>query len=393
MQSELVKVSNKRRITDRGGAGGILPTKATAPGRVNLIGEHTDYNSGWVMPVAIDLTLEVELTRREDRLVTAIAAGFDNSLSFNLDYLEPVKGNPVWIDYVGGVCWALMKNGYALTGADLSIRSTIPIGAGLSSSAALELAVAGAFAATLGYAIDPIRLALICQQAENEFVGVRCGIMDQFAVALGRRGEAILLDCRALDYSYIPFCLGDLCLLIVDSRVKRSLDKSAYNRRREECEEAVFRLGKHLGRKVDSLRDIGLEEVKSVQTYLPEKIYKRSRYVVEENTRVIEASTALQKGDFRSFGYFLNRSHAGLRYLYEVSTPELDLIVDLATAGHKVLGARMTGAGFGGCAIVLLHQAAVEEIRSKITGAFEKNGWLEPHYYLTRAANGLTIEC
>ena len=369
-----------------------MKIKSFAPGRVNLIGEHTDYNQGWVMPVAINLKLEVNLTLRPDRFFHASTSGFDQPETFSLDSLMPVQGRPAWIDYLKAVCWALEKNGFRLSGAEITIHSDIPIGAGLSSSAALELAVAGALNKALNLQIDPQRLALICRQAENEYVGVRCGIMDQFAIALGRAGQALLLDCRSIDYSFIPFEPACYRLLIVDSKVKRTLGASDYNLRRGECEEAVKLIGKYLGKPLLSLREISLEDIKQVKDYLPRLLYQRGRYIVEENARVLAAAAALKENDLVSFGSLLKRSHAGLRDLYDVSCPELDLIVDTAAADQEVLGARMTGAGFGGCAIILLPQAAVDRVCALIDQAFTDHGWVCPEYYLTDAAEGLKVE-
>ncbi len=369
-----------------------MKIKSVAPGRVNLIGEHTDYNRGWVLPVAIELQLTVNLALRSERAIIATASGYEGQQSFSLDNLLPVQGRPGWIDYVKAVCWALEKNGFRHGGAELDIHSKIPVGAGLSSSAALELAVAGALNEAYNLGIDPQSLASICQQAENEYVGVRCGIMDQYAIALGRAGQSLLLDCQSLDYSYVPFELGHYRLLIVDSRVKRTLDASAYNRRREECEEAVKRIGVFLGQKYISLREICLENLKQVKNYLPKLLYQRSRYIIEENARVLAAATALGENDLASFGCLLKRSHAGLRDLYAVSCPELDLIVDTAVADQDVLGAKMTGAGFGGSAIILLHQAAVGRISRSVDRSFARYGWPSPVYYLTDAAGGLAVE-
>ncbi|MEW5785032.1 MAG: galactokinase [Bacillota bacterium] len=364
----------------------------TAPGRVNLIGEHTDYNEGFVMPAAIEQAIEISAHSRSDRQIIAGAAGFGPRLSFSLDQLEPPRGKPAWLDYLKAVCWALGEPGYTVHGADLSIESSIPIGAGLSSSAALEVAVAAALAALSGLTIPPTELALLCQKAESEFVGVHCGIMDQFAVTLGLENHALLLDCRSLEYSQIPLELGEQRLLIVDSRVERTLSGSAYNRRRAECEAAVRRLADCAGWPIRSLRDVALEEVKEARRFLPKTLYQRSRYVVEENSRVREAAAALCGGDLASFGYFMSRSHAGLRDLYQVSCPELDLIVETALAVPGVMGARMTGAGFGGCAVALLHKDCIEDTTASITAAFLDRGWAEPHYYRTTAANGVRVK-
>lgn len=369
-----------------------MEIKAVAPGRVNLIGEHTDYNQGWVMPIAIDLKLEVELKTRNDHKFIVNALNFKQIEVFSLDQLKPVTANISWIDYIKGVCWVLAGRGYSLPGSEITIKSAIPVGAGLSSSAALELAVAGALNEAFQLKIDPVELALVCQKAENEYVGVHCGLMDQFAVTLSKEGHALLIDCLSMKNKPIPFELNDYCLLIVDSRVERSLGHSAYNRRREECAEAVRLISAHEGQVLTSLRSVNLPTIKKARSYLPAYLHRRASYVVEENIRVCAAAEALEKGDLVSLGRFFNRSHAGLRDYYEVSCPELDLIVDVAQQDKSVLGARMTGAGFGGCAIVLIENQNIEPTCKRINDAFATNGWSAPHYYKTKAAAGLQVE-
>lgn len=365
--------------------------KVIAPGRVNLIGEHTDYNQGFVLPAAIGLFLELTCEAKQGRNITATAEGFSVPETFSLDTLAPVTRDPLWIDYLKGVCWALEKAGHLLSGADISIHSNLPTGSGLSSSAALELATAKALTAANGLEIPLTELALICQQAENEFVKVRCGIMDQYAVALGRKNHALLLDCRSLDYKYIPLLLGKHCLLIIDSRVERSLGSSVYNRRREECEETVRRLSAISKKEFNSLREVTLDDLKECCAYLPDILYRRGRFVVEENIRVQEAAAALQGEDLLSFGYFMKRSHAGLRDLYEVSCPELDLIVDTAVPVNGVLGARMTGAGFGGCVIVLLERDVVAAVTRQIEVAFTAKNWCKPYFYTVETVQGIRL--
>lgn len=365
--------------------------KVVAPGRVNLIGEHTDYNLGFVMPAAIDLLLELTYEPHSDSTVTAFAEGFGPAVSFSLNNLEPLQSPAGWVDYIKAVYWALQTAGYQPRGAFLSLTSAIPIGAGLSSSAALELALAKAITVAEGIDIELPELALICQRAENDYVGVHCGIMDQYAVALGCADKALLLDCRSLEYSYIPLELGSLRLLIVDSRVERSLAASAYNQRRKECEEALAIISSAISQPLESLRDVTLEMIKSAQPYLSDRLYRRSRFVVEENTRVLEAAAALRREDFLSFGYFMKRSHAGLRDLYEVSCPELDLIVARALKSDAVLGARMTGAGFGGCAVLLVEGDAVSEITRQLKEVFAAANLVEPLFYQVRAAQGVYL--
>jgi galactokinase len=365
--------------------------RVAAPGRVNLIGEHTDYNLGFVMPAAIDLFLELTYESYSDSTVTAFAEGFGPAESFSLNNLEPVQGPANWVDYIKAVYWALQTSGYQARGAIVSLTSTIPVGAGLSSSAALELALAKAITVAEGFEIALPELALICQRAENDFVGVHCGIMDQYAVAFGSADKALLLDCRSLEYSYIPLELGSLQLLIVDSRVERSLAASAYNKRREECEVALTIISSVNSQPLESLRDVTLEMIRDAQPYLSDRLYNRSRYVVEENIRVLEAAAALRREDFLSFGYFMKRSHAGLRDLYEVSCPELDLIVARAIESDAVLGARMTGAGFGGCAVLLVEGEAVSEVTRRLKEAFASADLVEPLFYQTCAAQGVHL--
>lgn len=368
-----------------------MKVKAIAPGRVNLIGEHTDYNEGFVLPAAIDYAVTVEATPLKERYITAVSEGFGGIETFSLHRLEKDAGKIRWVDYLKGVCRAFAKAGHHLSGAHLSISSRIPVGAGLSSSAAFEVAAAAALASVSGLQLAPLELALLCWQAENEFVGVRCGVMDQFAAALSRKGFALLLDCRTLEYEYIPLTLKQCRILIVDSRVPRNLAASEYNRRREECETAVGQLAKLLGRPLRSLRDVNRTEIGRVGGWLTDLLARRSRYVVEENERVLAAAAELRVGNLQEYGRLMGLSHAGLRDLYQVSCPELDLIVETAVRSPDVLGARMTGAGFGGCAIVLLKNEAIAEIKQRLGEAFARCGWPEPRFYLTSAAAGLTV--
>jgi galactokinase len=366
--------------------------KAVVPGRVNLIGEHTDYNQGMVMPAAIDLYLTLICEPRAGRIITVFSENYDQEADFSLDDLVPINGDPGWVDYIRAVCWALENSGYPLTGASLNISSSIPVGSGLSSSAALEIAVAMSLAAACKYDLSPSEMAVLCQKGENSFVGVHSGIMDQYAVALARREAALLLDCRNLHYNYLPLVLDGFILLIIDSRVKRSLAVSAYNRRRAECEEAVRKMSGLLKKRISSLRDVTLDDIKEARHGLPDLLYRRARYVVEENLRVMEAAEALNSSDLHSFGYLMNRSHSGLRDLYEVSCPELDLIVDTASDCPGVLGARMTGAGFGGCAVALIEAEFAEKVSMAVKDAFRSNNWPVPIIYKTFAAQGACLE-
>lgn len=370
-----------------------MKARAAAPGRVNLIGEHTDYNEGFVLPAAIDYAVTVEATVRKERIITARSGNYGGSETFSLDRLEDRDASKAvrWIDYLKAVCWSFAKAGYRLEGAHLGISSRVPAGAGLSSSAALEVAVAAALAGLSGLELERRELALLCWRAENDYIGVRCGIMDQFAAALSRPGQALLLDCRTLEYEHIPLTAGRYRLMIVDTRVPRTLAASEYNRRREECEAAVEQLSGLLKRPLRSLRDLKESELGGVEERLPEPLGRRSRYVVEENERVKQAAAALRGGRIEEYGRLMGPSHAGLRDLYEVSSPELDLIVETAASIPGVLGARMTGAGFGGCAIVLLEQSATPLLKQRLGEAFARRRWREPLFYPTAAAAGLTL--
>lgn len=368
-----------------------MEIKSRAPGRINLIGEHTDYNEGFVLPAAIDYAVTVRGAATKERSITAYSESFDESITFSLHDLSRREGAVHWIDYLKGVCFAFREAGYHLAGAKLSISSEVPVGAGLSSSAALEVAVTGALARLSGLQLPLQQLAGLAWQAENEYVGVRCGVMDQYAAALSRPGRALLLDCRTFEYKYIPLPLDRYRLLIVHSRVERTLAASAYNRRREECSAAVEQLARLLKRPLRSLRDLKKQEIERVGDQLPPLLARRSRYVVEENERVLAAAAALRSGDLEQYGRLMVLSHAGLKDLYEVSSPELDQIVETSLGLPGVLGARLTGAGFGGCAIVLLKGEAVEETKKRLRRSFARRGWLEPHFYLTTAAAGLTL--
>jgi len=369
-----------------------MKIRVRVPGRINLIGDHTDYNEGFVMPAAIDLSLNLEFWPGNSREICVRSANFDETLIFSLESLEPIKVSPGWIDYIKGVCWVLENNGFKLSGGEMIISGKIPPGSGLSSSAALELAVAASMAKANNLDISLKEMALLCQKAENMYVGVFCGIMDQFAVALSKKDHAMLIDCRSLEYRYLPLRLDDYSILIVDSRVDRSLANSAYNRRREECFKAVKIISEIRGSKIKSLRDLNVDDIKNSSEFMPERLYRRARYVVEENRRVLEAEASLLKNDLNSFGYLMNRSHAGLRDLFDVSCPELDVIVDSAINEPGVLGARMTGAGFGGCAVIVLKKDMVNSLINIISAKFKDFGWEKPAYYSTSAAEGLTVD-
>jgi len=369
-----------------------MRVKVFAPGRVNLIGEHTDYNEGFVLPFVTEMGITMEASLRSDGLIKARALDLGEEVSFPLAELIPAGGGKNWWDYPAGVCWALMEEGCRLKGADIAFGGDIPVGSGLSSSAALEVATAAAMNYLNGLNLDPKKLALLCQKAENSYVGVQSGIMDQFASMLSRPGRALFIDCRSLEYAHIPLNLSGQELAVIDSRIKRSLAASEYNRRRAECAEALALIGGQLGENRASLRDISIEEIEAARPNLPEALYRRSRFVVEENRRVLEAVEAFRAGDLTLAGQLMNASHAGLRDLYQVSCPELDLLAETAWASPGVWGARMTGAGFGGCVIALVEKEHLPELKRRV---LEKTGGelaAEPRFYTTRPAGGARVE-
>lgn len=356
-----------------------------APGRVNLIGEHTDYNDGFVMPVAIDLSTTVSVLPLDQRQLQMLSWDFSGDVEFDLD--DPrlaMRGH--WSDYPLGVAVTLERAGYRMRGARLYIRSNVPIGSGLSSSAAVEVATACALAANSGFKIDPRELARICQRAENEFVGARVGIMDQFASLFGAENHALLLDCRSLEFRLLPMP-DNVRLIICNTMVKHELAASAYNERREQCEAAVKHLAKFLPN-VTALRDVSLEQLEQYKNGLSDVIYRRARHVVTENARVLAAADALQHGDLKAFGKLMAQSHQSLRDDYEVSCSELDLMVKLAQSAPGIYGARMTGGGFGGCTVNLVDAERWGEFSSRVAKGYEEETNLKPEIYVCSAANG-----
>jgi len=385
--SEVVKdrmlVSDKRELT----AESRRPDARIfrAPGRVNLIGEHTDYNDGFIMPTAIGFSTTVTVTPRADRTVSVFSDNFSERVEFDLDDRNLLPANH-WSDYVRGVAVTLERTGHRLKGATLSISSDVPIGSGLSSSAAIEVATALALLENSGLSLDRVELATICQRAENEFVGMRCGIMDQFISCCGQEGKALLLDCRSLEYKLLPLP-KEARLVICNTTVKHALATGEYNRRRAECERGV----KHFasGRpSVRALRDVTEVELEAAVGDLPELIYRRCRHVITENVRVLEAASALEQVDLERFGQLMNESHRSLRDDYEVSCAELDLMVQLAQRVPGVFGARMTGGGFGGCTINLVEAENVDEFRRVVAQGYEAATGLSAQIYVCSGAAG-----
>jgi galactokinase len=353
-----------------------------APGRVNLIGEHTDYNDGFVLPMAIDREVAVVGAPRDDRRIRLYALNFDDEADFALDQLQ--RSEPAdWSDYPRGVAWALQEAGFDLAGFDGVLYGDVPIGSGLSSSAAIEMAVFMAFAACQPAlaGLDRVRAAKLAQRAENAFVGVNCGIMDQFVSALGQAGHALFIDCRSLDYAPVPMP-GGTAVVVVDTAAPRSLAASAYNERRAQCEAAARLLG------VPALRDLSPEIFAQRRAALPALVAQRAEHVIYENRRVLDAVAALRAGDVATFGRLMNESHDSLRDLYEVSSAELDAVVEIARGVSGVYGARMTGAGFGGCAIALAEQTAVDALRDAVMREYPARTGRQPSIYVCTANDG-----
>jgi galactokinase len=356
-----------------------------APGRVNLIGEHTDYNDGFVMPAAIGFSTWVTITPLAERKLSVFSENFGEQIEFDLNDSSPAPRQH-WSDYVIGVAVIFEGAGYHIRGASLRIRGEVPIGSGLSSSAAIEVATGFALAANSDLKLDRTELAKLCRRAENEFVGARVGIMDQFVSCHGQANKALLLDCRSLEYKLFPIA-DKVRLVICNTMVKHELASSAYNERRAQCEAGVKHLAAALPH-ITALRDVNLEELAQHGRDLPEVIYRRCRHVIGENARVLESGEALERDDLNSFGQLMNESHRSLRDDYEVSCPELELMVDLARKVKGVYGSRMTGGGFGGCTVNLVAAEQVGEFKSLIVEGYEKGTKLVPDIYVCDPADG-----
>lgn len=351
-----------------------------APGRVNLIGEHTDYNDGFVMPVALDFFTWATVSPLENHKLQIFSENFNEEIEVDLDDQNLARRGH-WSDYPVGVAVVLERAGYRLRGAKLRIRGEVPIGSGLSSSAAIEVATASALVANSGLNIEARELARLCQRAENEFVGARVGIMDQFVSLFGKAHKALLLDCRSLEFELLPLP-DNVRLIICNTMVKHELASSAYNERREQCEAGA----KYLN--VTALRDATLEQLEQHRSGLPEVVYRRCRHVITENTRVLTAGEALEQCDLDHFGKLMAESHQSLRDDYEVSSEELDLMVELAQKIDGVYGARMTGGGFGGCTVNLVRNEKVDEFSARVAEGYEQVTKIKPEIYITTAADG-----
>ncbi|HEX5705894.1 MAG TPA: galactokinase [Pyrinomonadaceae bacterium] len=365
---------------------GREPRLFRAPGRVNLIGEHTDYNGGFVLPLAIDRETVVAAAPRADRLVRVLTLNSNAEAEFDLDHAGPPRRG-IWLDYVEGVARALIERGARLAGADMMILSDVPSGAGLSSSAALEVASGLAMMSVSGVEVDRVELALAGQQAEHTYVGALVGIMDQLVSALGRAGHALLIDCRTLAVEHVPLDTSRAAVVICDSRVKHELSSSEYNTRRAECERGVELLRERLPAVVQ-LRDVSVEEFARRESDLPEPVRRRCRHVVTENARTLAAATALRRGDLVEVGRLMNESHVSLRDDYEVSSAELDALAETAWGADGVFGSRMTGGGFGGSTVSLVRRDALDEFTRTTTRAYTERFGFAPVVYVSEAGEG-----
>ncbi|GHB46205.1 galactokinase [Mongoliitalea lutea] len=360
---------------------------AHAPGRVNLIGDHTDYNQGFVLPAAIDLGITMAVSKNGLRTCQLIAVDLNDSIQISLDEsLKPVEKS--WANYIIGVMAGLQAKGVVLEGFNAVFGGNIPVGSGLSSSAALECSTTYALAKLFSCKLNQDEVIRIAREAEHNFAGVKCGVMDQFASVMGSEGHAIQLDCRSLDYQYLPLSLGNAGLVLINTKVSHSLGDSQYNQRRKECEQGVAILQQAYP-EVTSLRDVNLEMLETVK--LPSVIYQRCRYVVEENLRVEKAAELLQAGQLKALGELMYQSHEGLSKLYQVSCDELDHLVTQASRLEAIWGSRMMGGGFGGCTINLIAQEYMEDTLSKLREFYMATFGIEPEIYPVKTANGARV--
>ena len=368
-----------------------VPTHvASAPGRVNLIGEHTDYNEGFVLPMAIEKRTYAMARTMYGDLVRVRSVGFENLEEFTIGDLiqkkQAKKG--VWSDYVMGVANEFVKGGYKINGFWALFKGFVPIGSGLSSSAALEVASALLIGALFDSEIKPEDIVRMARSAEVDFVGVRCGVMDQMTSLFAKGGNAMFIDCRDMSYTHIPVKTPDSVFLVVDTGIKRELGSSVYNDRRAECEEAADAIKKNRS-DVKSLRDAKLDDIEMIKGKVKDDIVKRARHVVTENERVLKAKDLLSTGKLSEFGELMYQSHESLKSDYEVSCPELDMVVDAAKGVKGVFGARMTGAGFGGCTINLVMHNRVEEFKQKVGSMYKKSTGITPKFYVTQPEDGV----
>jgi galactokinase len=353
-----------------------------APGRVNLIGEHTDYNDGFVLPLAIDRAVWIALQPRSDRRVAVHSADYDEMKEFSLDGMKHEKEG--WLEYLKGTAWSLADAGFQLSGWEGVLSGDVPLGAGLSSSAALEMATARAFAAVGNLPWDAAKMAKLGQRAENKWVGVNCGIMDQLISAAGKENHALLIDCRSLECSPVPFPPGT-AVVVLDTSTRRGLVDSAYNERRSRCEESAKFF------KVKALRDVSVEQFQGMAENLDPTARRRAMHVITENDRTERAAEAMRRGDAVMLGKLMNESHESLDRDFEVSSPDLNAMVENARRHPTCFGARMTGAGFGGCAVALIDAKQADDFVRQTSAGYEKQTHHVPTVYVCQATKGADV--
>lgn len=374
---------------------GVAPAGiARAPGRVNLLGEHVDYNDGFVLPVAIEQATYLAFGPSGGEHTTLVAADFSEEAGFTaqtIPHKTDARGLPLpsWALYPAGVAWSLREEGQNTPGLHAVFSSEVPRGAGLSSSASVEMAFAIAWQTAGGGSLPPMELARLSQRAENRYVGMNCGIMDQFASACGKKGHALLLDCRSLEWQALPLP-AEAAIIIADTSVRHTLVESGYNRRRASCEEAVRILRSSIP-EIRTLRDVNVADFSRFAALLPPETAKRARYIVEEIERMRTAPVLLRQGDMRAFGHLMNECHSGLRDLYEVSCPELDAMVAIAQSMPGCYGARLTGAGFGGCTVNLVEHSIMDEFARQLGRRYEEQTGLHAETYICQASDGARV--
>lgn len=364
------------------------PLLVRSPGRVNIIGEHTDYNEGFVLPGAIDKAIYVAVGKRQDESIHLYAVDFDESYEVAISALKPTD---TWATYILGVASQMLQRGHAVHGFNLVIDGDVPLGAGLSSSAAVECATVFALNELFQLGIDKLEMVKIAQQAEHSYAGVMCGIMDQFASMFGKEGSVIKLDCRSLQYEYIPLQLGGYKLVLFNTNVKHALASSEYNVRRLQCEQGVAWV-KEKYAEVNSLRDASIQMLEECVRERDPVVYRRCRFVIEEIQRLCDACDALESGDLNTLGRKMYEAHDGLSKEYEVSCKELDYLVDAVRSEPAVLGARMMGGGFGGCTINIVREEEIERLAMKLQHAYKQDMQLDLTFHVVVIGEGTALQ-
>ena len=364
---------------------GVHPAIFRSPGRVNILGEHTDYNDGFVLPAAIDKNIYIAISKRDDNIINLYAVDFDESFTTNIN--EVKRSTIQWANYILGVVDQLQKKGFALGGFNAVVDGDVPIGAGLSSSAAVECATIYALNEIFSLCLNRLNMVPLAQKAEHVFAGVNCGIMDQFASMFGKKDHVIKLDCRSLDYEYVPFKLDGYKIVLLNTNVKHNLAASEYNTRRQQCEKSISLIAEHHPA-IKSLRDVTVDMLKEYVEPVDPLVYQRCKYVVQENSRLLGACEDLKRGDIISLGKKMYETHNGLRYFYDVSCKELDFLVEYVKNIPAVAGARMMGGGFGGCTINLVKEDAIEKLVQDISVAYSEAMKLPLTVYIASIENG-----